>query len=201
MKKKNKKSMKKTIIYSLIIGSFIIMLAIEIFLLITVGTLISVCDFHDFYTPLTDPLSIPDNEVTNISKCANYSAVMTSYCLNEMFKEIYVYNVTTDYEYDNFSIIDKYIRQYGGDCHESATWFVKAAEELGVYSEYVDFTLDYDNESDEDYAYRYLHAVAIISDKDAYCLLDQGRTTDCYEFDTDKNESDYKVEYLNFITK
>ena len=182
MKSNGKVPLKFNLRLWIITVCFILMLAIEAFLIFTIISMSDVCTFEKPYTPLNDSLLVPDNEVSNLSICANYSASMTSYCLNRLFKEIYVYNVTNDYEYDNFSTVDRYIRQYGGDCHESAMWFTWAGVELGLNSKYLDFTLRYDNDTDPHT--RYLHAVAVIADNDAYCLMDQGKSINCYEFKT-----------------
>jgi len=187
MKSNDKQSKKRKIFMWIVVVCFVLMLVIEIFLVISIYSLSSVCKIDRVYKPLNDLLLVSDNEVSNISICSNYSASMTSYCLNRLFEEIYVYNITEDYEYGNFSSVDRYIRQYGGDCHESAVWFTKAGEELGLNSRYLDFVLRYDNSTEPHI--RYMHAVAVIADDNAYCIMDQGKTINCYEFKS-KNNSD-----------
>ena len=188
MKSDSKVSKKRKFLWIIIAVCFILMLAIEIFLIVSIISLTSICDFKRPYIPLNDSLLVPDNETSNLSICSNYSVSKTSYCLNKLFKEIYVYNITEDYSYDNFSTVDRYIRQYGGDCHESAMWFAKAGAELGFNTKYLDFTLRYDNTTEPNT--RYLHAIAVIADEDIYCLMDQGKTINCYEFKTKNNGDD-----------
>lgn len=141
------------------------------------------CDikYDYFHKPLDENFSVNTSAMTNISACANMSSIEASYCLNSLFKEIYVYNVSNDYKYENFSQIDEYVRKYGGDCHESSEWFSKAANKIGYQSSYVPITMGYDNNTEP--IIRYMHAFATISDYDAYCILDQNMV-DCHQFNS-----------------
>lgn len=177
------KNWKNRLATGLIVFSWLVMLGLVVILGSTVYYMVGSCDFILSYKPLNSSLLVPDGEVSDISDCANMSAEGAAYCLNDHFREIFTYNYTADYDYENFSTVDKYIRQYGGDCHESATWFSKAASDLGYNSKYISFTTGYDNNTNQsEPIIRYLHALAVIADEDGYCFLDQGIMISCNDF-------------------
>jgi len=180
MEKEKKKIVMNRIAKGIIAFAFLVNIGGLIILAATLNSMLGVCEFNGPYQRLDSSLLVPDDEVSNISDCLNMSAEGVAHCLNGHFREIFTYNMTNDYDYDNFSQVDRYIRKYGGDCHESAMWFTRSAQSLGYNAKYVQFTTAFNNDTDP--IIRYLHTISIIADEDTYCWLDQGELVSCHDF-------------------
>jgi hypothetical protein len=159
-----------------------ILIIVSIFLIIIMIVVFIKINSNDtYFKPFNRNLIINASETTDIYQCDDLDLKETSRCLKLLFDEIFNYTVINpDYDYINFSDVDKYLREYGGDCHESAKWFEYAGKELGFHTEYLSFTTAFDNTTTP--ITRYLHSITAIADDTGYCIFDQGRTV-CQDFD------------------
>lgn len=160
--------MIRGIIYALVV----VCLLLQLILLIILFSSLS-CEIRfDYLSPFDKNIIVSDEVVTNLNDCKNMTLKDATKCVHEKFVSIFVYNMTyPEYDYKDFETVDLYIRQNGGDCHESAKWYYYAGKELGFESKYVEFVTGYDNTTKP--ITQYLHAFAVISDNTGYCVMDQ----------------------------
>lgn len=105
--------------------------------------------------------SIPDNFALSESsdgKCTGMDLFTTAECLNDELNTWFNYNMTN---VGKKLSLDE-LKRVGGVCDQYSDFYLEKAEELGFYGKKVVF--DVGNSS---------HAIAIISDRTGYCLLDQ----------------------------
>lgn len=90
--------------------------------------------------------------------CNNLTLVDTSYCLRDYIEPFFKYNYTEDKIKLNFSEL----KERGGDCKDWSELYVSLGRNLGFYSSTTFFSI---NETSA-------HMIAIISNEEAYCVLD-----------------------------
>lgn len=100
----------------------------------------------------------PDNP-HNITDCENQSIIEASECAKEYVGEFYYYNESNQNKDLDFETLKK----EGGVCWHYSKLYSDIGKDLGFYVKEV--TMDIDNKSS--------HRVAIWSNNEAYCILDQ----------------------------
>lgn len=105
------------------------------------------------------------SEIKDLEECKGLNLMETSNCLVRYTKTFYNYTVSPD-----TLKTAEYIKEYGGDCFDYANLYVSMAEELGYHGTVSSFVLERPVG----------HAVAIISNKYGYCVLDQLTNPYCY---------------------
>ena len=102
--------------------------------------------------------------ISNYSNCTNKTLSNTADCLISYVRPFYNYTKTKDADR---TLED--IKENGGDCYDYSLLYIKMAKSLGFKAYQYSFKIDE----------TYSHAIAVIVDKDGYCVLDQLTKPDC----------------------
>jgi hypothetical protein len=105
----------------------------------------------------------------NLTKLAN--------CLENELSSFYNYNLSNTGKELNIT----QLKEEGGVCSHYSKWYISKSKYDGLYSKYVIIDTSKDT----------AHAVAILSDIDEYCLLDQTIVM-CFSFEVDNGSEEKK---------
>jgi len=119
-----------------------------------------------------------------IEGCSNLSLEKTANCLNSEIRVFFNYNLTNNPE--NF----EELKENGGVCRHYANLYLELAEKLGFNTKYVVFAFTSDS----------LHGMALISNHEGYCILDQKSRARCdLRFEVDKEEGEMTKQIEDYI--
>jgi hypothetical protein len=99
------------------------------------------------------------------TNCTDLNLSESAYCLRDRLLGFYKYNISN---IDKELTLDE-LKEQGGVCSHYSKWYITEMEKNGFNAEYVVFPL---NETIN-------HAIAIASNSEAYCILDQ-RAVNCW---------------------
>ena len=105
------------------------------------------------------------NKVVTITECNNLTLEKTANCFVAYVTPFYKYKIRED--------IPQSLNQLkinGGDCYDWSLLYTNMAKEIGLNAEQVQMQIDGSN----------YHAIAVITDKTGYCVLDQLTTPNCH---------------------
>jgi hypothetical protein len=108
-----------------------------------------------------------NSHITNLSICGNQSLEHIANCLKDYLTTFYNYTILPDKR----RTLEE-IKQNGGDCYDYSNLYADWGKELGVYGKVV--IMDNDNES--------AHAIAILSNSEGYCMMEQTNKPICLTF-------------------
>ena len=108
----------------------------------------------------TKSMSFSDNDFEELSNCENQSLEATARCLRNYVNTFYNYTVRDDIPQSLESL-----KKNGGDCYDYSRLYVELAKNLGFNGK----TVRIDSPPKDEWA----HAVAVISNSEGYCILDQ----------------------------
>lgn len=138
--------MDKDTIWRILMISFLI---INTILFIPLGGIL-----WDYYGPELETMM----KVNNVTSCGNLTLKDTAYCLVEITKPIYKYNITDDDTQLTFEALKK----GGGDCKDWTEYYLEIAKKLGFYTYAVRIDMNETND----------HIFAVISNDEGYCTID-----------------------------
>lgn len=129
------------------------------------------------YNKFMEKKITPSGDFEDVKDCRSDDLMMTSECLRKQIMQFFKFNITNIDLYRSGKAIWQekidwdVIKEQGGVCWHYARWYYDRAKELNLSA-----TLPYikNNETTA-------HMVAIISDDDEYCLLDQINKPSCYK--------------------
>ena len=113
------------------------------------------------------PLPIYSTSQTSLPLCENLSLVGTANCLQSELSLFYHYNSSQVGK----SLNESQLKQDGGVCSHYSNWYAVQAKSLGFYA---DVPIIQINETNS-------HQIAIISNQEGWCALDQTDVR-CWEF-------------------
>jgi len=148
--------------YKVMVVTFItILVLMDCFIFLAIGYVA-----HDDIQTKIRNFRVQDRETPE--ECNNLSLQDTAYCLNSYVNKIYKYKIRNDMENPTF----EELVEEGGDCYNWAELYVDYAEQLGYHGTIAIMPTKSNTG----------HAIAIISEEEGYCLLDQRVVLGCFMF-------------------
>lgn len=110
------------------------------------------------------------------NNCSSLSIIPRVQCLRDELSSFYKYNISNA----NKTLSIEQLKTEGGVCDHYAKWYISQFNDSDTYTQEIDMLVGYENTTEFGYAL-IGHSIAIVSNLEGYCILDQ-LSVRCKEF-------------------